>query len=221
MGIGLNTSFTGEDSLDAQIDIGSGAINNGPLFFDDTSDYLQLDGLAYTFPVGNATVMVGDNTDISAVFTGACTYSSFTDFMGECGTGKSVGIGGNGVTLATSYAFNNGFSIAAGISSNPDSILTQEGVDTLGINLAYTSDDWSIAAALTKEEDTSFFGINSSYSWDGASVSGGYEIETTSGTSKSGVFAGLRVTEVGPGELSIGVGSNANYASSDSYYVHL
>ena len=44
--------------------------------------------------------MVGDNTDISAVYTGACAYSSFTDYMGNCGTGNSVGIGGKGVTAA-------------------------------------------------------------------------------------------------------------------------
>jgi hypothetical protein len=216
MGIGLNTSFTGEDSLNATIDIGSGAINNGALQFDDTSDYLKLDGLAYTFPVGDATVMVGDNTDISAVFGGACVYSAFTDRLDDCGTGNSLGIGGSGVTFATSYEFENGISIAAGISSNPDSILTEQGSDSVGINFAYNADSWGIAAALTKAEKTSFFGINSHYSWDRASVSGGYEIETTGGTSKSGVFAGLSVTEVGPGDLSIGFGSNANYANNEA-----
>ena len=81
MGIGLSTSFTGEDSLDVTIDIGDGT--SGALAFDDTSDVLTVDGLTYTFPVGGATVMVGDSTDISAVYTGACAYSSFTDYMGN------------------------------------------------------------------------------------------------------------------------------------------
>ena len=67
MGIGLETSFTGEDSLSATIDIGDGT--SGALNFDDTTDVLTLDGLTYTFPVGGATVMVGDSTDISAVYT--------------------------------------------------------------------------------------------------------------------------------------------------------
>ena len=112
MGIGLETSFTGEDALSATIDIGnaSSAVGGADgLNFDSTSDKLQLDGLTYTFPVGGATVMVGDNTDISAVYTGACAYSAFTDYMGNCGTGSSVGVGGSGVTAAMSYAFDSGF----------------------------------------------------------------------------------------------------------------
>ena len=88
--------------------------------FDATTDALKLDGLTYTFPLGGATVMVGDNTDVSAVYTGACAYNAFTDYMGNCGTGNSVGLGGKGVTAAMSYAFDSGFSLAGGISSTPE-----------------------------------------------------------------------------------------------------
>ena len=126
MGIGLETGFTGEDSLSATIDIGNGAgaaAGSDGLNFDSTSDVLTLDGLTYTFPVGGATVMVGDNTDISAVYTGACAYSAFTDYMGNCGTGNSVGVGGNGATAAMSYAFDSGFSLAGGVSSTPTTCL--------------------------------------------------------------------------------------------------
>ena len=69
MGIGLETSFTGEDSLSATIDIGNATSTIGGssgLNFDNTTDALVLDGLTYTFPLGGSTVMVGDNTDISA-----------------------------------------------------------------------------------------------------------------------------------------------------------
>ena len=79
MGIGLETSFTGEDSLSATIDIGNASSIVGGadgLNFDSTGDKLMLDGLTYTFPVGGATVMVGDNTDISGVYSGACAYLS-------------------------------------------------------------------------------------------------------------------------------------------------
>jgi len=119
----LNSSFTGDDLLSATIDIGgTGGVVAGStgLNFDDTTDALTLDGLTYTFPVGGATVMVGDNTDISAVYTGACAYSSFTDYLGNCGTGNSVGLGNKGVTAAMSYAFDSGFSLAGGISSNQE-----------------------------------------------------------------------------------------------------
>ena len=47
--------------------------------FDSGAIALVVDGVTYTFPVGGATMMVGDSTDISAAFTGACTYSAFTD----------------------------------------------------------------------------------------------------------------------------------------------
>ena len=145
MGIGLETSFTGEDSLSATIDIGdTGSVVGGSdgLNFDATSNKLQLDGLTYTFPLGSTTVMVGDNTDISAVYTGACAYSSFTDYMGNCGTGNSVGVGTNGVTAAMSYAFDSGFSLAGGVSSTPTAILSEEGADVFGIEAAYTADSW-------------------------------------------------------------------------------
>ena len=51
MGIGLETSFTGEDSLSATIDIGNGSTAGASadgLNFDSTSDALTLDGLTYT-----------------------------------------------------------------------------------------------------------------------------------------------------------------------------
>ena len=85
MNIGLSTSFTGEDSLDVTIDIGgSGGTTIGTnvteaasiMGFQATSDKLVVDGITYTFPVGGATVVVGDTTDISSTFTGACTYLS-------------------------------------------------------------------------------------------------------------------------------------------------
>ena len=147
MGIGLETSFTGEDALSATIDIGDGT--SGALAFDDTTDGLTLDGLTYTFPVGGATVMVGDSTDISAVYTGACAYSAFTDYMGNCGTGSTVGVGGasDGVTAAMSYAFDSGFSLAGGVSSPTASILTEEGSDVYGIEAAYTADSFGVSVA--------------------------------------------------------------------------
>ena len=67
MGIGLETSFTGEDSLSATIDIGNASSEIGGadgLNFDGTSDALTLDGLTYTFPLGGTTVMVGDNLSL-------------------------------------------------------------------------------------------------------------------------------------------------------------
>ena len=215
MGIGLETSFTGEDALSATIDIGDGT--SGALAFDDTTDVLTLDGLTYTFPVGGATVMVGDSTDISAVYTGACAYSSFTDYMGNCGTGSTVGVGGNGATAAIAYAFDSGFSLAGGVSSENTGILTEEGSDLFGIEAAYTADSYGVSVAYSDAEGTTGWGINGMYAFDFVTLSAGVESVDT-GTTAEGFFVGLSFPEVGPGSLDIGMGTTGNFADGDTEY---
>jgi len=217
MGIGLETSFTGEDALSATIDIGDGT--SGALAFDDTTDVLTLDGLTYTFPVGGSTVMVGDSTDISAVYTGACAYSAFTDYMGNCGTGSTVGLGGasDGVTAAMSYAFDSGFSLAGGVSSTPESILTEEGTDTFGVEAAYTADSYGLSLAYSDAESTTGWGVNGMYAFDFATLSAGWE-SVDSGTTADGFFVGLSFPEVGPGSFDIGMGKTGNFADGDTEY---
>ncbi len=225
MGIGLETSFTGEDSLSATIDIGNASSAIGGtdgLNFDGTSDALKLDGLTYTFPLGGATVMVGDNTDISAVYSGACAYSSFTDYMGNCGTGNSVGVGGNGATAAMSYAFDSGFTLAGGLSSTPTSILTEEGADTFGLEAAYSGDSYAVSVAYADAETTTYWGINGTYAFDFATLSAGVESADADGSdTATGFMVGLSFAEVGPGSLDIGMGTAANYTSADTeYYIY-
>ena len=239
MGIGLETSFTGEDSLSATIDIGNAssvAGGSSGLNFDSTSDKLQLDGLTYTFPVGGATVMVGDNTDISAVYTGACAYSALTDYMGNCGTGNSVGVGGKGATAAMSYAFDGGFSIAGGVSSTPTDIIGKIGDDVIGLEAAYTADNYGVSVGYSSAEATStsddfqyqttYFGLNAYYSPEAESlptISVGIESEDAQLTTstKTGYFVGLSFPEVGPGSVDLGLGTAANYADTDTeYYIY-
>ena len=215
MGIGLSTSFTGEDSLDVAIDIGDGT--SGALDFDDTSDVLTVDGLTYTFPVGGATVMVGDSTDISGVYTGACAYSSFTDYMGNCGTGSTVGVGGAGVTAAMSYAFDSGFSLAGGVSSATDSILTEEGSDIYGIEAAYSADSYGVSVAYADAETTTAWGVNGYYAFDAVTLSAGVE-SVDDGATAEGFFVGLSFPEVGAGSLDIGMGTTGNFKDGDTEY---
>jgi len=212
MGIGLETSFTGEDALSATIDIGDAAPD--ALALDDTDNVLTLDGLTYTFPVGGASLMVGDNTDISAMYTGACAYNAFTDYMGNCGTGSTVGVGGNGATAALSYAFEGGFSLAGGVSSTPESILSEEGDDLYGIEAAYTTDSFGLSLAYSDAEGTDGYGINAMYDFDFASLSAGFE----SVDDAEGFFVGLSFPEVGAGSFDIGMGTTGNFADGDTEY---
>ena len=71
----LNTSFTGEDSLDVSLDGGNAGNQVSELDLNSTtSEALTVDGVSYTFPVMGATVFVGDNMDGSTLFSTACVY---------------------------------------------------------------------------------------------------------------------------------------------------
>ena len=79
--IDLSTSFTGEDSLDISIDAGNaGAAGVAEFDLNSTSDALNIDGIAYSFPIGDSiSAIVGaQGTDGSAMFTTACTSVSYT-----------------------------------------------------------------------------------------------------------------------------------------------
>ena len=71
--IDLTTSFTGDDSFDVSIDAGQGTL--GELDLNSGGDGLVVDGIAYTFPLGDKTnVFIGNNMDGSTLFNTACVY---------------------------------------------------------------------------------------------------------------------------------------------------
>jgi len=224
--IGLSTSFTGEDSLDIAIDNGSASLSPiGTKMGFDSGTGLVVDGVTYTFPVGGATMVVGDSTDLSALFTGACVYSAFTDASpDDCGTGTSMGAGGKGVATGMSYAFDSGFSLAGGVTSGNKEILG-DAADAFGLNAAYSADSYGLAVAYVSDDmgsaaDVTTWGINGYYSFDLASVSVGYETSETGGTDSSGYFVGLTFPEVGPGSVNIAAATqnsaNGNGLFADS-----
>jgi hypothetical protein len=228
MNIGLSTSFTGEDSLDVTIDVGNTAAGTTGteaveiMGYQKTGDAMVVDGITYTFPLGGATVLVGDTTDISSTFTGACAYSAFTDSTpDDCGTGNSLGVGGNGVTASIGYAFDSGFSLAGGVSSTETAIMTKEGTDTYGIEAAYNADTYGVAVAYVSVDnaaaaETTYWGVNGFYDFDLASISVGVETEETSGIDESGYFVGLSFPEVGPGSVNIALATQENYKDSET-----
>ncbi len=218
--IGLSTSFTGEDSLDIAIDNGSGtqSVLGSTMGFDKGTS-LVVDGVTYTFPVGGATMVVGDSTDLSTAFTGACTYSAFTDMTpDDCGTGNSMGAGGKGVTAAMSYAFDSGFSLAGGVTSGNTEILG-DAADAFGLNAAYSADSYGVAVAYVSDDggtatDTTFWGLNGYYTFDLASLSVGFETSDDGTTEKDGYFVGLSFPEVGPGSVNIAAATTGLFADS-------
>ena len=180
--IGLTTSFTGDDSLAVTIDSGNaggaGYAAYGP---DNTTDALSVDGISYTFPVGGATVIVGDNTDGSALFTTACVYGGPSDKLDDCGN-ANAGITNGGAMAGASYDFGNGFTGAVGYAGPETGIMTEESFDAYGINAAYTGDNYGVSLTYgvletsATHEDT-FTAINGYYTPEGSlpSISVGYE----------------------------------------------
>ena len=222
--IGLSTSFTGEDSLDIAIDSGTSTASTlGGKFGFDSGTSLKVDGVTYSFPVGGATMVVGDATDISATFTGACAYSSFTDYTpDDCGTGNSLGVGGPTTRVAASlgYTFDSGFSLAGGVASSPTEILG-DAQDVLGVEAAYNADTYGIAVAYVSDDggtgtDTTYWGVNGYYTFDLASLSLGLETSDNATDEKSGYFVGLSFPEVGPGSVNVAAATTGLFKDSET-----
>ena len=218
--IDLNTSFTGDDSFDVSIDAGNasaGAISE----FDgnSTTDALEVDGVSYTFPVGDATFIFGDNTDGSALFTTACAYGGPSNTLDDCGN-VNAGITNGGAMAGAAYDFGNGFTVATGWAGPETQVAADESMDAYGFNGAYTGDNYGISITYgvvetgISEEDT-FTAFNGYYVPDISgfpSISVGYEIGeddsvTTADDSLTSYFVGLTWDEVGPGSAGVAVGT--------------
>ena len=230
--IDLNTSFTGEDSLDISIDAGN-AGTAGVTEFDGngSGDQLTVDGVSYTFPVGGATVIVGDNTDGSALFTTACVYGGPSNTLDDCGN-VNAAITNGGAMAGASYDFGNGFSAAVGYAGPEGGIMTEESLDASGINAAYTGENYGVSITYgvietsTTEEDT-FTALNGYYAPEGfPSISVGYEIGedgsvTTAADSLESFFVGLTWEEVGPGSAGIAFGTKTpTVEDTDEEYMY-
>jgi len=226
--IDLNTSFTGDDSLDISLDAGN-AGSAGIAEFDGNGggDTLAVDGVSYTFPVGGATVIVGDNTDGSALYTTACVYGGPSNTLDDCGN-VNAGFTGGAVAAGASYDFGNGFTAATGLQTSTTGVLTEESLDSYGINAAYTGDDYGVSITYATiessitEEDT-YTAFNGYYTPEGLpSISVGYEIGDIGGAAdgvdeNTSFFVGLTWDEVGPGSAGVALGHSTREGSDEEY----
>jgi len=230
--IDLSTSFTGEDSLDISLDAGnSGAPGTAEFDGNSGGDGLSVDGVAYTFPVGGATLFVGDNSDGSALYTTACVYGGPSNTLDDCGN-VLAGFTGGEVAAGASYDFGNGFTAATGLQTSNTSVLTEESLDSYGFNAAYIGDDYGVSLTYgitqssSTEEDTST-ALQAYYDFGGnlPSVSVGYEITDIGGAAasvdeKESLFLGLTWDEVGPGELGLALGHSNTVEGDEEEYMY-
>ena len=228
--IDLSTSFTGEDSFDVSIDAGNETF--GELDLNSASDALTVDGISYTFPLGDkTTVFVGSDVDGSSLYSTACVYGGVTDTLDDCGNGSSAMNEGAGTAAGASFDIGNGFSAALGYTGNGGAnagLMTAQGNDTYGAQLTYTADSYGASVTYADVEganDTTFWGLNGY--WTPAetgtavpSISVGYEMgNPTTGNDTTQWFVGLQWDELGSGVLGAAIGSNGAIVDGADEYV--
>ncbi len=245
--IDLNTSFTGEDSLDISLDAGNGISTTlGELDLNSTSDNLSVDGVTYTFPLGEkTTVFVGDNADGSTLYNTACVYGGITNTLDDCGNVNSALGGGSGTAAGASFDIGNGFTAAIGYTGDGSStkgLVTKEGADALGGQLTYTADSYGASVTYANIEsttsatdltavvgsDVTYWGLNGywtpSESGSMPSISVGYEVgdsEADGTKDTSTFFVGLQWDEVGPGTFGAALGTTGHITDGDpEYYMY-
>ena len=219
--IDLNTSFTGEDSLDISLDAGNAGNQVTELDLNSTtSEALTVDGVSYTFPVMGATVIVGDGVDGSSLFSTACVYGGPSNNLDDCGNGSSAIGGGAGTALGASYEFDNGVAVAVGYTgsgSTTAGLATKESNDSVAAQVTYTADSYGVSftganVEASNNDGYNYYALNGYWtpSDSGAipSISVGYEKGT--GQKKTDTrqwFTGLQWDEAGPGTFGIAIGT--------------
>jgi len=215
----LSTSFTGEDALSVAIDAGAGAGSLGELDLNSTTaDGLIVDGITYSFPVGDKlTVLVGDSTSGSALYSTACVYGGFTNTLDDCGNFNSAFVAtghddSNGFSAA--YDIGNGFVGAVGYQGQGTSAAglgTAGSTDFYGAQVTYTADSFGASVTYANLDTATAWGLNGYYTFatNLPSISVGYEFTENEGATADSTqwFAGLQWDEIGPGTLGIAAGN--------------
>ena len=230
LGISLNTSFTGEDSLDIAIDAGVSGEGIAELDGNTNGDTLKVDGVSYTFPLGDkTTVIAGIDTDGSALFTTACAYGGPSNMLDDCAN-VNAGITGGGATVGAAYDFGTGLTAAFGAQTTESAVFTDESLDAYAFNTAYTGDNYGVSltygVAEDGDEDDTATAFNAYYLPDGAglpSISVGYEVVDLGGHTSAydeltSFMVGLSWDEVGPGSAGIALGHSSTIEGSDEEY---
>jgi len=234
-GINLNTSFTGNDSLDVEMVAG---IENGSLLpeadLENTTSQLKIDSISYTTTLGERlTLLVGNGTKGSALYAQSCAYGGVSNTMDDCGVASTNLDLGLGSTFGASFDLGSGFSIAVGVESedNTDGLLTEQSTDAYGAQVAYTADNYGIAVAFASIENNTdavlstgnAAGVTTSTAFSAyftpdienlPSISVGFESshndaaeKTSANDETSHYFVGVQWDEFGQGTLGASFGS--------------
>ena len=234
--IDLNTSFTGEDSLDISLDAGnSGGAATELDLNSTTNEALQVDGVSYTFPIGDkVTAFVGDNVDGSLLYSTACVYGGPGNTLDDCGAATAPLGSGDGTAAGASFDIGNGFTAAVGYTgsgSSSSGLFTKEGYDSYGGQLSYAADSYGASVTYADTEDATagdvtYWALNGywtpSDSGSMPSISVGYEVgdpEASGAKDTTQYFVGLQWDEAGPGTFGVALGTDGAFAEDATEYM--
>ncbi len=227
MEVDLNTSFTGEDKLNIELEAGNGLTNvgadkTGLDWGSGSGDAVQIDDINYTFPVGSWTVAVGDSMDASKTWPNACSMNNMVDNLGDCGAANSVDLSGN-VSLSAATGFGDGWELGLGVSgiagktdTTSSGLFTKEGTDLYGLALGYESDAFGFTVAYSDKDTANYYGLVAYYSPEElpTTFSGGVEVGNPDSGDDTTQWAFGISTDVGEGTLSANIGTNGKIADN-------
>ena len=238
--ISLNTSFTGNDSLDVVMKAGNASLLT-ELDMNNTSSQVLLDSVTYTTPLGDratAFFTSGNGSAGSALYNTACVYGAQADTLSDCGVSAANIDEGLGTAAGASFDFGNGFSAAIGYEGQGMStkgLTSDAGVDAYGAQVAYLGDSYGISLSWANIENhdddnvldsdhgqTQSRALNAYFTPDlpnFPSISAGFEKNhddsaASSADESSHYFLGLQWDEIGNGTLGAAIGSKAPYAEN-------
>ena len=184
----LTTTFTGNDSLDVVLEGGNSTtqLTELDLSKGSTANRMTVGAISYNFPLGDKTnIFFGNNIEGTALYNTACVYGAATDTLSDCGTSSSNFDKEFGTAAGLNYT-NGDFSVAIGYEGQgqgSEGLMSKEGTDAYGAQLAYTGNNYGVSASISRIEtsqtdDDTFTGINAFYAPDNVnfpSISIGYE----------------------------------------------
>ena len=240
----LSTGFTGNDSLDVELEAGTLGELSAVDFVDDGAT-LAVSSISYTKELGEKlTVFFGDGAAGSSLYNTACVYGGVTDALDDCGNLNSAIDVEFGTAAGLSADLGNGFAAAIGLETqnSGEGMFTDEGADAFGAQLSYTGDNYGLSLTWANIEDTdangdldSDQGATQSYALNAyfapdlnnfPSVSVGFETNhddsaalTDANDESTHYFLGLQWDELGNGTFGAAVGTKTPTAENGTSQV--
>ena len=239
----LSTGFTGNDSLDVELEAGNLGELSAVDFVDDGAT-LAVSSISYTKELGEKlTVFFGDGAAGNSLYNTACVYGGVTDALDDCGNLNSAIDVEFGTAAGLSADLGNGFAAAIGLETqnSGEGMFTDEGADAFGAQLSYTGDNYGLSFTWANIEDTTdgdldsdqgatqSYAINAYFAPDlnnFPSVSVGFETNhddsaalTDANDESTHYFVGLQWDELGNGTFGAAVGTKTPTAENGTAQV--